>query len=150
LEAISPVIRHWLKLLTTRGGFTAACKSRREIGEVSPTELAWRQHGHLRCVPGDTHDGCRRPRAGSRADHPRRRRERDSWAAPHFPLSQISPRRARVPGQGVKGASAAHFICLGASQPGARATRGAPPSSAWWLASVPWHTGPTHQRRKCA
>jgi hypothetical protein len=64
------VTRRWLKLLTTRGGFAAACKSRREIGEVSPTELAWRQHGLLRCVPGDTHDGCRRPRAGSRADHP--------------------------------------------------------------------------------
>jgi hypothetical protein len=51
---------------------------------------------------------------------PRRRRERDSWAASHFPLSQISPRRAQVPGQGVKGASAAHFICPGAGQPDAR------------------------------
>jgi hypothetical protein len=58
--------------------------------------LAWRQHGLLRCVPGDTHDDCRRPRAGSRADHPAAAARARILAASHWQCSDspIAPTRA--------------------------------------------------------
>jgi hypothetical protein len=78
------------KLTTTRSGFAAACKSRREFMRFRPPSWPG-DNTDLFCVTQEVPKMVTDvPEPAAEQATPRRRRERDSWAASFFPPSLSS------------------------------------------------------------